>query len=104
MTDLPSLAAQTSRRAFLRGAAVTPKRHIASLVVQVWPAKVSALRSHLGKVPGIDIHGAKDGKLIVTVDALGDGQLMDLIGAVEAADGVVAASLVYHQLEDLDHG
>jgi len=93
-----------SRRAFMNPRPKPAQAHIASLLVQTWPDKTAAISGHLKRIPGIDTHGDADGKLIVTVEAENDDQLVQLVGAIEAADGVVCASLVYHQIEDHDHG
>ena len=78
--------------------------HIASLLVQAWPAMTTGVERHLNRIPGIETHARGRGKLVVTVEAATDAQLVDLVGAIEAADGVIAASLVYHELEEADHG
>lgn len=93
----------TTRRQFLGAAPKPTGGHIASLLVQAWPEKTAVLDRHLQRIPGVDTHGGAAGKLIVTVEAENDGQLMELIGAIEAADGVIAASLVYHQMEEAEN-
>ncbi len=104
MFEPTKIPATPSRRTLLGARSKSAGAHIASLLVQAWPDKIDAIGRHLRHIPGIDTHGVAAGKLIVTVEAESDAQLVQLVGAIEAADGVVAASLVYHQLEDTDHG
>ena len=103
MFDTPRTPKSISRRALLAGDVSQQSEHIASLLVQMWPDKAETIAHLLDRIPGIETHGISNGKLIVTVEAASDAQLVELIGAVEAADGVVAASLAYHQIEDFDN-
>lgn len=90
-----------SRRNFLRGR-IGPA-HIASLLVQAWPDGLDETERALNAIPGVETHGrAGPGKLIVTVDVDDDAGLVDAVARIEAAKGVIVASLVYHQTDEGD--
>lgn len=92
-----------SRRDFISGRMNPSIRHIASLLVQAWPARLAETEQALGTIPGVEVHGpAGPGKLIVTIDVADDQSLVDTVTRVESVDGVIAASLVYHQMDDGD--
>lgn len=104
MNDPSRSVGTTTRRQFL-GVEPAARQHIASLIVQAWPDRLAHLQPLLNRIPGVETHGSDAaGKLVVTVEAESDAHLVELIGAIEAAEGVITASLVYHQLEEADHG
>lgn len=98
MTQTPS------RRDLLKGR-FTPRRqfHVASLMVQAWPDRMADIQPALNRIPGVEVHqSTPEGRLVITVETENDDGLMDIIRQVERTDGVVTASLVYHQFEDED--
>jgi len=75
--------------------------HIASLMVQARPEFMANVTMILNAFPGVEVHGSNDrGRMVVSVEAVSDGHLMETITNIEATDNVIAASLVYHQIED----
>jgi len=90
-----------SRRDFIKGRAGGRNHHIASVLVQAWPEKLRDVESELTGIAGVESHGSDGtGKLIVTVETADDAGLVDAMGRIEAADGVIIASLVYHHMEE----
>lgn len=90
-----------TRREFIGGRAETPDEHIASILVQARPERLPAVEAALTRLPGVESHGSNGaGKLILTVETRSDAELMERITRIETAEGVVAASLVYHQVEE----
>ncbi|MCF3631158.1 chaperone NapD [Thalassospiraceae bacterium LMO-SO8] len=88
-----------SRRAFIRGRTT----HVASLLVQAWPDGIAATEAALNAIPGVESHGTGGpGKLIITVDVDDDTGLVETVARIEAAPGVIIASLVYHQMDEGD--
>ena len=95
-----------TRREFIRGRAEESDEHIASILVQARPEALEAVEAALTRLPGVESHGSNGaGKLILTVETRSDAELMERITRIETAEGVVAASLVYHQVEEMgdDH-
>jgi len=92
-----------TRRDFLKGGLTRPNQHIASVLVQAWPEKIPEIESHLTKIPGVESHGSSTrGKLILSIESENDAGLVDAISKIEATDGVITASLVYHHMEEID--
>jgi nitrate reductase NapD len=82
---------------------MTPQLHIASLVVHARPQRVAALVAHIGTLPGACVHGHNAlGKLVVTLEALQEAALLDTLGRIQRADGVLSATLVYQCVDSLE--
>ena len=91
----------TTRRGLLTGAFNTDTGHIASLYVQAWSEKNPTIVPQLTALPGVEVHVTETpGKLIMTVEANSDSELLSTITKIEKTDGVISVSLVYHQIED----
>ena len=90
-----------TRRDLLKARAATSEVHIASILVQAWPEKLPRVEDDLTRLPGVESHGsAGAGKLVLTIETRSDAELVDRINRIAAADGVIAASLVYHHIEE----
>ncbi len=90
-----------TRRDLLKARATTSDLHIASILVQAWPEKLPRVEADLTRLPGVESHGSGGpGKLVLTIETRSDAELVDRINRIETADGVIAASLVYHQVEE----
>jgi nitrate reductase NapD len=88
-----------TRRAMMTGN--TNSCHIASMIVQCLPEKLSTTAAHIEAIPNLTVPERDDrGKLIVLIEAHGESQLMDRISKIEATSGVISANLVYHQIDD----
>lgn len=72
--------------------------HIASVVVLAQPDCAADLASIIASLAGVDVPvvGA-NGKLIITIEAADERQLLTQIDTIRDLDGVHAATLVYHQ-------
>lgn len=91
------------RRNFIHGRLTRETRHIASLLVQAWPDRMAQAETHLAAIPGVENHGAAGtGKLILTIEVDSDAELVETISRIEGTDGVLTASLVYHQMDEGD--
>lgn len=54
----------------------------------------------LDTLPGVEIHGeAQNGRLVVTIEDTSDTWAGDTLAKIYTIDGVLAASLVYHQCD-----
>jgi len=91
-----------TRREFIGGRSGTAEQHIASVLVHARPERLAAVEAALTDLPGVESHGSDGaGKLILTIETVDDAELMGRITRIETADGVIAASLVYHHAEEL---
>ena len=100
--DKMSVISRT-RRDVLKGRIASKNHHIASVLVQAWPDKISSIESDLTKLAGVESNGSSEtGKLILTLEAENDAGLVETMDRIQMADGVVNVSLVYHHSEEMD--
>ena len=73
--------------------------NISGVLVSVRPEKLEQVKKAYAKLDGVEIHQiTPDGQLIVTVEEeLGADNMLE----VHRTEGVIAASLVYHNFEEL---
>lgn len=91
-----------SRRDFITARLRRPERHIASLLVQARPERLAQVEAELTALAGVESHGSNGaGKLILTLETGSDGELVQAMHRIETTEGVIAASLVYHQHGEL---
>jgi nitrate reductase NapD len=77
--------------------------NISGVLVHANPAKLVAVRQSLVSLEGVEIHGeSDDGRLVVTIEDVGETQAADTMLAVHRLDGVLSATLVYHNFEAED--
>ncbi|MCB2262340.1 MAG: chaperone NapD [Candidatus Thiosymbion ectosymbiont of Robbea hypermnestra] len=71
--------------------------NICSLVVQTRPDKARAVERRLLALPGVEVHGGRaEGKLVVTVEDVGQGEVADTLASIDRLEGVIGTVLIYH--------
>ncbi len=70
--------------------------NICSLVVHTKPNNASTVESRLTALPGVEIHGGNESKLIVTVEDADLHQAADTLNTIQQLEGIVNTSLIYH--------
>jgi len=76
--------------------------HVSSLVVHCRRKNAAAVATALRAMDGMEVHGGvPEGKLIVTLETATEGEIVDLLNQVQALGGVLAATLVFHQCEQI---
>lgn len=89
-----------TRRGLLKADFLRPAPQIASLMVQARPDHFSTLTPVLNAIDGVEVHAsAENGRMVVTVEADTDQQLMEKIDRLQSQEHVITVSLVYHQIE-----
>ena len=74
--------------------------NISSLIVIPHPDHIEAVRSRLGEIDGVELHAVSpEGKMIVTVETDDDRSTTGTYEFITRLDGVMSASMVYHQNE-----
>ena len=77
--------------------------HITSLVVHAAPKRVNDVSDAIAAMPGARIHAAScSGKLIVTLEASTAAEMLSRITAIQRADGVLSAAMVYQCVDTLE--
>jgi nitrate reductase NapD len=75
--------------------------NISSAIVIPNPDRVQAVVAKLAAVPGVEVAAVSpEGKIIVTIEADGDRSTVGSFEQVSLLDGVMSASMVYHQQEN----
>lgn len=76
------------------------EHHLSSLVVHAKPAALDAVSARL-EAEGCEIHARSEaGKLVVTLEAARQADLNDALTRIQVLPGVLAATLVFHHVED----
>lgn len=70
--------------------------NICSLVVHAKPERVPAVAVQLHALPGVEVHGQGEGRLVITVEDTAETQAADTLAAVNGVDGVISTALIYH--------
>ncbi len=76
--------------------------NISGVVVRTFPGNIDTVRHSLERLDGVEVHGAnEDGRLVVTIEKESERDIADLLVHMQDVPGVLSASMVYHQFEDL---
>ncbi|MCT8986029.1 chaperone NapD [Shewanella phaeophyticola] len=78
--------------------------HVTSLIVQVQPEKMAEVRQKIMAIKNAELSANNDVKLVVVVEGTSQKSLMDDISTINAIPGVLSATMVYHQSEELGEG
>jgi periplasmic nitrate reductase NapD len=74
--------------------------HISSLVVHSRPERAQAVADRLRGMAGVGVHGGMAaGKLVVTLETESEDEVVERLGGIQALEGVLAATLVFHRVE-----
>jgi periplasmic nitrate reductase NapD len=74
--------------------------NISSVIVIPHPDRIEGVRALLGDVEGVELHAVSpEGKMIVTIEADDDRTTTGTYEYISQLDGVLSASMVYHQNE-----
>ncbi len=77
--------------------------HISSVLLQADPAKREQICAAIEQIPSAEIAEVSDTtKLIVTLETSGERDLANALNDMQQLDGVVTASLVFHQTDTTD--
>ena len=75
--------------------------HISSILVHCADRRLAAIAGAIGRLGGAEVHASDpNGKLIVTLETQSEAETLDRIVAIRALEGVMAASLIYHQVDE----
>lgn len=75
--------------------------NISSIIVIPHPERIEAVRTHLATLEGIEVAAVSPaGQIIVTLETEGDRETIQMFESISLMDGVLSASMAYHQKED----
>ena len=72
--------------------------HISSALVHVRPERTQEIARQIAALEGADLHFADAGRIIVTLEAASSGAIADRLTEIGRLAGVLAATLVYHEV------
>ena len=72
--------------------------HISSALVHVRPERTQEVAAQIAALDGADLHFAEAGRIIVTLEAASSGAIADRLTEIGRLAGVLAATLVYHEV------
>lgn len=74
--------------------------NISSVIVIPHPEQVNLVTDTLGQLPGVEVAVVSpEGKIIVTIETEGDKETIQVYETISLLNGVMSASMVYHQNE-----
>lgn len=73
--------------------------NICGVLVHVSRARTDEVERALAAVPGVDLHGGADGRLVITIEDQASASAADSLRQIQLLPGVVTAALVYHHFE-----
>ena len=74
--------------------------HVTSLVVHAVPKAASQVEMQIRALPGAEIHAVTDaGKFVITLEGETQRSILDNVEAINAIEGVLNCSLIYHQVD-----
>ena len=85
--------------------------HVSSLLVQGRNEALPAIAARIVELPGAEVHGEAArgafrgkmrGKMIVTLETDSEAETLAQINRIQDIEGVITASLVFHQVEEAD--
>jgi nitrate reductase NapD len=73
--------------------------HIASVMAQVRPESMAAIKAWLDAQPGVEVHAENaQGKLVLVVETENERNILNLLDEFTAQPGALSAALVYHEI------
>jgi nitrate reductase NapD len=93
---MPARDAPT-RRDLLAGLPLASiEHHIVGLVVHARPEQISHVLGALRAMPPVEVHGEnRDGKIVLTLDARSEDEIVQTMGHIGELPGVLSTALVY---------
>jgi nitrate reductase NapD len=74
--------------------------NISSVIVIPHPDRIEVVKTQLVAVAGVELHAVSpEGKMIVTIESESDPETTRIYEVISHLDGVLSASMVYHQHE-----
>ena len=75
--------------------------HISSAVVRARPERAAGVIEAIGRLPGVEVFHAEEGKIVAVLEGPTSGALAASLTQIALLDGVMSANLVYEHIEPL---
>jgi len=90
------------RRQLLGGRLKPRIRHISSALVLAFPERREEIARRISEMPDTEVHGIVSGKIVIVLEGGDVGEIGERMIAISLMDGVLAANLVFEQVDDPD--
>ena len=74
--------------------------NISGVLVKAYPEKIVTIEKILATMNGVEVHGNKDGRIVITVEQASAGRVSDTMVEIQDVPGVLSAAMIYHQFDD----
>jgi nitrate reductase NapD len=88
------------RRQLLSGRLKPRTRHISSALVLTFPERREEVARRISEMPDTEVHGIESGKIVIVLEGADAGEIGERMIAISLMDGVLAANLVFEQVDD----
>lgn len=79
--------------------------HISSLVVHCLPEQLQNVLSQVEKFAHVEVHAPNPaGKFVAVLETENEHGILSTINDIQAMPGVLAATMVYHEIDDAQEG
>jgi periplasmic nitrate reductase NapD len=78
--------------------------HISSAVIMTLPTMQNGVLARLGEMANVEIHAHQGNKIVVVIEGASTGILEDRLSQISALNGVMAANMVFEQVETEETG
>ncbi len=75
--------------------------HVISLVIQVKPGYMSSVRQTILQIENAELSVNDEAKLVVILEGITQKSLLEGIETINKIEGVLSATMVYHQCEEV---
>lgn len=72
---------------------------ISSAVVSVLPAREQEVAERLAGMPGVEVRGRGNHRIVLVLEGPGSGAVGGLLAAISVMDGVIAANMVFEHVD-----
>ena len=75
--------------------------NISGVLVHTYPQHIDAISQRLDEIDGVEVHAVTDaGKIVITIEKPDDRGMSESVLQLQNLDGVLNASVIFHQFED----
>ena len=75
--------------------------NISGVLVHTYPQYIDAISQRLDEIDGVEVHAVTDaGKIVITIEKPDDRGMSESVLQLQNLDGVLNASVIFHQFED----
>lgn len=74
--------------------------NVCGILVHTQPDEMETMKERLVAMPGVEVHGMDEGRMVVTLEREEEETLGDAMLGIQQMEGVLSASMIYHHCEE----